>query len=208
MAMEIKFNVTLKNLIKQKGVSLSALARYLNITRQAVSYYCNGEVTPSYTLLLKIAEYFDVSTDYLLTGIEPQDKKEQKNLNLSSTTIRLLKACKPEIMTLIDTFLSDSEFYFTLSNALDSMNFYGDYLFRSFKEKNITEFNTTHIKDSDRQPIGTSRAIRKAEINTYEQMLENARLIGSQEIGSYFSDVLSENSEMKKARDFFYGKFE
>lgn len=206
--MEIKFNVMLKNLIKQKGVSLSALAKYLNITRQAVSYYCNGDVTPSYTLLLKIAEYFDVSTDYLLTGVEPQDKKEQKDLNLSSTTIRLLKACKPEIMTLIDTFLSDSEFYSTLSDAFDIMNIYGDYLFRSFKEKNITSFNTTLINDSDRQPIGTPRAIRKADENPYEDMLETARSIGSQDISSYFSIFLNENSEMKKACDFFYGKFE
>lgn len=204
---DFKFAEILKKLLTEKKISGADLGRKIGVSKETISQYCKGYIIPKADKLVKIAEYFDVSPEFLFTGIEPQDKKEQQNLNLSSATIRLLKTCKPEILTLIDTFLSDSEFYSTLSNALDSMNFYGDYLFGIFAKNNITLSSTTQINDSDRQPIGIPRAIRKYE-NIYDTALENASFICKQEIGSYFSDVLSENSEMKKARDFFYGKFE
>ncbi len=116
--MELKFNMTLKSLINQKGVSLSALAKYLNVTRQAVSYYCNGDVTPSYSLLLKIAEFFNVTTDYLLTGVQPENAKEFKGINISVNIIQLLndlpKYCNEKDLKLIENLLGDADFYSAL----------------------------------------------------------------------------------------------
>ena len=58
----------LKELRAAKKVSQQIVANYLGITRQAYSNYENGNRDPDNETLLKLAEYFDVSTDYLLRG--------------------------------------------------------------------------------------------------------------------------------------------
>ena len=42
------------------------LAKYLNITTSAYGYYEQGKRNPDIEILRKLADYFDVSTDYLL----------------------------------------------------------------------------------------------------------------------------------------------
>ena len=42
------------------------LAGYLSKTRQSITYYCDGSSSPDWETLVKIADFFDVSTDYLL----------------------------------------------------------------------------------------------------------------------------------------------
>lgn len=60
----------LKELRMAKGVSQQIVADYLEITRQAYSNYENGNRAPDNETLLKLAEYFDVTVDYLLRGKE------------------------------------------------------------------------------------------------------------------------------------------
>lgn len=42
------------------------LAKKLNVTKQCVSNWENNNIQPSVDMLVKIAKYFSVSTDYLL----------------------------------------------------------------------------------------------------------------------------------------------
>lgn len=63
------FAQTLYELIKEKGISQSQLADYLKVRQQTVSKYTYGKVEPGFDTLIKLAKYFDVSTDYLL-GLE------------------------------------------------------------------------------------------------------------------------------------------
>lgn len=56
----------IKELRTEKGITQADLAKILKISDRAVGYYENGDREPDYTTLLKIAEYFDVSIDYLL----------------------------------------------------------------------------------------------------------------------------------------------
>lgn len=60
----------LKNLRTGKGVSQQIVADYLEITRQAYSNYENGNRAPDNETLLKLAEFFEVTVDYLLRGEE------------------------------------------------------------------------------------------------------------------------------------------
>lgn len=53
-----------------KGVSQQIVANHLGITRQAYSNYENGNRNPDNEMLLKLAEYLGVSTDYLLRGTQ------------------------------------------------------------------------------------------------------------------------------------------
>ena len=49
-----------------RNVSQKALAEKLSITDNTVSYYCSGARTPKTVQLVEIANYLQISTDYLL----------------------------------------------------------------------------------------------------------------------------------------------
>ena len=56
----------LKELRKKKGVSQLRLATELNTTQNTISRYETGEREPGIDELIKIADYFNVSVDYLI----------------------------------------------------------------------------------------------------------------------------------------------
>ena len=56
----------LKKLRKQKKISQLKLAMDLGLNQNTVSRYENMEREADYSTLIKIADYFDVSVDYLL----------------------------------------------------------------------------------------------------------------------------------------------
>ena len=56
----------LKLLRTQKKVSQIKLAMDLNMSQNNISRYENGEREADYATLIKIADYFNVSIDYLL----------------------------------------------------------------------------------------------------------------------------------------------
>lgn len=60
------FAANLRDLIAQKGTTITALAKVLGISRQAVSQYADGTGQPNVDKLAMIADYFGVSADYLL----------------------------------------------------------------------------------------------------------------------------------------------
>lgn len=56
----------LRFLRNEKGESLEKIAKYLNVTVQTISNYETEKRDMSPDTILKLAEYFNVSTDYLL----------------------------------------------------------------------------------------------------------------------------------------------
>lgn len=56
----------LKELRKNSGLTQSALAKILNVTPTALSNWEIGKRMPSAEMLKRIADYFDVTVDYLL----------------------------------------------------------------------------------------------------------------------------------------------
>ena len=56
----------IKKLRMNKGMSQVQLAEKLNVTKQSVSNWENEYIMPSVDMLIKIANFFNVSTDYLL----------------------------------------------------------------------------------------------------------------------------------------------
>ena len=63
--------MNLKALREQKGITQTALANHLGVVRSTVCQYEKGNREPDSETLKKIAEFFGVSTDYLL-GVEPK----------------------------------------------------------------------------------------------------------------------------------------
>ena len=56
----------LKELRKSKGISQLRLATDLNTTQNTISRYETGEREPGIAELIKLADYFHVSVDYLI----------------------------------------------------------------------------------------------------------------------------------------------
>lgn len=56
----------LQHLRKQKDITQEEIAKYIGVTRPAYSAYEGGKRTPDYNTLQKLADYFNVTTDYLL----------------------------------------------------------------------------------------------------------------------------------------------
>lgn len=60
-------------LLKQKGVTAYRVSVETGVSQGSLSDWKNGKSRPKYESIKKIADYFDVSVDYLLNG--PDNKK-------------------------------------------------------------------------------------------------------------------------------------
>ena len=60
------FSKILCNLRKTHNLSLNALALEVGLTNQAISLLEKGKRSPSFEILIALADYFDVSLDYLV----------------------------------------------------------------------------------------------------------------------------------------------
>ncbi|MBP5738565.1 MAG: helix-turn-helix transcriptional regulator [Abditibacteriota bacterium] len=80
--MILEFGRRLRELRAAKGLSQNKLAEILGVSASTVALYENSFRMPSYDALIKIADYFAVSTDYLLDN----DKYTDDSVNLSGLT--------------------------------------------------------------------------------------------------------------------------
>lgn len=60
------FGTTLKQLRKNRNLTQKELGAYIGLSKAVVSKYENSMGYPTFDVLIKIAEYFGVTTDYLL----------------------------------------------------------------------------------------------------------------------------------------------
>ena len=60
------FGDMIKNLRQSRSLNQVQLADSLNVPKQTVSNWENNNILPSIEMLVKISQFFSVSTDYLL----------------------------------------------------------------------------------------------------------------------------------------------
>ena len=70
----------IKELREEKNISQLELAKKLNLTQQSISLYEKGDREPSIEVLKSIANFFNVSLDYLLgkSDIRNYDEDEKE----------------------------------------------------------------------------------------------------------------------------------
>lgn len=90
----MKFGELLAKLRKEKGILQKEVATYLNVTVATISNYEKGVHSPDYETLVKLADFFDVSTDYLLqrTNYRASINTLNKKLIVNYTASDLLNA--------------------------------------------------------------------------------------------------------------------
>lgn len=74
----------------EKGITQNELSNYLGLTPKMVSFYELGERFPPYDIINKLADYFNVSTDYLLGRSEIKNS-EKLLIDYSKLNIEELK---------------------------------------------------------------------------------------------------------------------
>ena len=62
----MNLNENIRRLRTVKGISQVEFAKALSVTKQCVSNWENDNIQPSIEMLMKIAAFFSVSTDFLL----------------------------------------------------------------------------------------------------------------------------------------------
>ncbi len=114
----------MKSPVTGQPVTQKALADYLQVRPQTVSLYCTGESLPNCEQLLKIAEFFEVTADEMLTGRKPENKPVRELLGFSENTVQNLRLIKdgyfedsPYMLPLLDSMLSEKDFYAALEKA-------------------------------------------------------------------------------------------
>lgn len=98
----------IKELRTKSKFTLSELANLLGVTKSSVASYENDSRQPSFSVLIKIAQIFNVSTDYLLLN------KPEKNISIASLNEEQTEIIK----SLIKTFTESNTREHNLKNSL------------------------------------------------------------------------------------------
>lgn len=70
----------IQELRKKKGYSQEELAARLGVSRQAVSKWESEQSIPDLDKIIAMSELFEVTTDYLLKGVEPVSETNKKTV--------------------------------------------------------------------------------------------------------------------------------
>ena len=62
----MKIAERLKELRQENGLSQCALAHKIGVSQKAIDYWERGVNEPKATYIVKLADFFDVSSDYIL----------------------------------------------------------------------------------------------------------------------------------------------
>ena len=148
------FSVTLRSLMEKhpqtgEKTTQKTLGEAIGVRPQTVSLYLDGSTQPNADNLYKIARYFDVSVDYLLSGVSSQNREIHKALGLSEEAVNLIKRanalggrdyCTDEI-SLLNEILSDVDFYRFLEDL-------------AFKVDNLKRLKNQTPEEKSQRPQG------------------------------------------------------
>lgn len=75
---QIQIGSFLKKLRKEKGITQEQFAEVLNVSARTISRWENGNNMPDISLLIKIADFFDVSIPEIINGERKNENMEEE----------------------------------------------------------------------------------------------------------------------------------
>ena len=90
------FSTRVKGLREKAKLSMEQLAAQLGVTKSRINMWENNGTVPRMDVLIKLANYFDVSTDYLL-GNDDTHNVSQDNVKLRALQRNLGKLNEVEL---------------------------------------------------------------------------------------------------------------
>ena len=91
----------LKSLREEKSIYQKDLADKLHISRAAIASYETGKSLPSLEIVLKYADYFKCSTDYILGRVDKRNFQEYEDVVIKEAAIELLEKAINELKSKI-----------------------------------------------------------------------------------------------------------
>ena len=73
----------IRDLRKQKKMSQSELAKIIGVTQTTITAWETGKAEPSSSTVANLADYFGVTTDYLLGRPEEKKEKDSNSVDLA-----------------------------------------------------------------------------------------------------------------------------
>lgn len=96
------------NLLDKKGISKNKMLSELKLSKNSFLNWSERNTTPSGEVIIKIASYFNVSTDYLLTGKEAVPTTYPENIQYLIDNILTLNQRGIDYLTaVLETKLSE-----------------------------------------------------------------------------------------------------
>ena len=71
-------SLRLKSLMKQRGISIEKLALDLNLSEENIILFQNNIFNADIDVLILLADYLDISVDYLMGRIDNPDSHKKK----------------------------------------------------------------------------------------------------------------------------------
>ena len=106
----MEFGEFLAKLRREKGYYQKEVAAYLNVTVATISNYEKGVHSPDLDTLVKLADFYDVSTDYLLqrtrykASIRTLNKRLSADYTISDIINTTLELDRRNIKALLDYY--------------------------------------------------------------------------------------------------------
>ena len=99
----------IRDIRKQNGVTMKELGKAVGVGESTISMYENGKRQPDNSMLLKIADYFNVSVDYLLGRDEQQKMPTVEDDGLSDRQrafMESVRSMSPEDLDLLESLIA------------------------------------------------------------------------------------------------------
>lgn len=195
-----RFAQRLKALRRERGITQQQLADGVGISKGGLSYYENSGRTPDISILERFADYFGVTTDYLLgrTNAQTQKVKLQAVCNytgLSDKAVNLLSDLKensPAQLRVINFLLEQAEDMDIIYDLDDTDSYDGSILNAVVRYLNryngYDEYLMEYISSSDE---GISSAIQ----NALQQLVLNQAVTALKDGVDEMIDVHYENTK-------------
>jgi len=196
-----RFAQRLKALRKEHGITQQQLADGVGISKGGLSYYENAGRTPDISILERFADYFGVTTDYLLGRTNAQTPKAKlqavcNHTGLSDKSVNLLAELKensPAQLRVIDFLLEqaagDMDIVYDLN---DTDNYDGSILNAVVRYLNrysgCDEYLAEYVSSGDE---GIASAIH----NALYQLILNQAITALKNGADEMLDVLYENTK-------------
>ncbi|HFK1716360.1 helix-turn-helix domain-containing protein [Bacillus cereus] len=104
------FGNIIRDLRKEKGITQKELAQSLKLSESTIGMYERNERQPDYNTLIRIADYFNVSTDFLLgRDFNVKEDRNNKELDQWLNDIKLAPSQKREELKRFWNFIMQEE---------------------------------------------------------------------------------------------------
>ena len=95
---QIKVGAFLKDLRREKGITQEQLAEELGVSGRTISRWENGNNMPDISLLVEIAEYFDVSIPEIIKGERKSEDMKEEAKEVAETMSDYAKTEKEQLV--------------------------------------------------------------------------------------------------------------